>query len=539
MRRIAVDLTPVLPGGENGGAKLMTIELIRNLSRIFSECEFLLLTSERSNAELASLDAANVRRLVVNREVEKSGRIQLGISRLVEFLPAGIKVRLSALRARVIRRSKGASLLTSLNADLLFCPFTAPFFYDPEIPSVSVVYDLQHIYYPQFFTPEECYHRDKHFKEACRLSKRVICISDYVRDTVIKNGGISPQKVRTVYIRLSSRLPTVSPEKVERILNRFQLISGRFLLFPANFWAHKNHQMLFTSFGMYCAKYLDSDLKLVCTGVPGPRMEYLEDAAKRMRLAERIVLPGYLSDEEYAVLICSCKAVIFPSLYEGFGMPVTEAMVSGKPVLCSDVTSLPEVAGEAALYFDPKRPQTIVNTIERLEHKQNLTEQLIERGHRQAAKFNNAEEMAREYWQVFREAIESNHYADHLHGVHSDGWCSERVHITYRSDIEPRRLEVDLSLPPWFPVGAMRVTLKQKERDRPLIYRIERGQLLTIRFELSIEGGFIELSMDRLFQPKSLGIADDTRLLGCLCQGCRIVSSRDIVVLHETGVGAA
>lgn len=539
IRRIAVDLTPVLPGGENGGAKLMTMELVRNLSRIFSECEFLLLTSEQNDGELASLDAPNVRRVLINRGTAKCARIKSSLLQLVEILPARIKARLRTLRARLIPRSKRASLIRSLNADLLFCPFTAPFFYDPGIPSVSVVYDLQHLYYPQFFTPEERYHRDKHFKDACRLSKRIICISDYVRDTVIKNGDIIPQQVHTVYIRLSSRVPMVSFDKGERLLNRFQLVPDRFLLFPANFWAHKNHQMLFTAFGMYRAQYPKSNLKLACTGAPGTRMEYFQDAAKRMGLAERVVFLGYLSDEEYAVLLHICRAVIFPSLYEGFGMPVAEAMASGKPVLCSDVTSLPEVGGEAALYFDPKRPQTIVSEIERLESDENLVMQLIKRGQQQAAKFSDAEQMAREYWKVFREAVESGHYVDHLHGVYPDGWCSEQVQITYRDGIHPRRLEIDLSLPPWFPVGAMTVTLSQKELDRLLTYRIQQGKTLTIQCELSSKGGFIELSMDPLFQPKALGVAEDTRLLGCLCQGCRIVSSRDIVVLHEAGVGAA
>lgn len=537
IRRIAIDLTPLLLGGENGGAKLMTVELIRNLSRISTKCEFLLLTSEQNDTELAFLDAPNVKRIVIRGARAKHEWIKSGLRRLSQVFPIQIKLKLRSLYSRMVRKSPGISQLRSLRVDLLFCPFTAPFFYDPEIPVIPIVYDIQYHYYPQFFTSEERYHRDKHFRDACRLATRLVCISNYVRDTVIENADVAPERVHTVYIQLSSRIPTAVDKDMAKFLERSRLVSDRFLLYPANFWAHKNHQMLFTAFGMYLAQHPKSDLKLVCTGTPGPRMEYLIDAVRRMGLAEKILFLGYLSTEEFAILIHCCKALIFPSLYEGFGMPVIEAMASERPVLCSNVTSLPEVAGDAALYFDPKRPQTIVQTIQRLETEKELTTKLIEQGRKQVSKFGDAEKMAREYWQVFQEAVASSQYVDYLHGIYPDGWCSEKIQITYQESSTPRRFEIDLILPPWFP-GAMTVTLIRKELHHPLVYRIEQGQTLSIQHQLSSEGGFVELLMDYLVQPKALGVAEDTRLLGCLCQGCRIVSPQGTVILHEVGVGA-
>jgi glycosyltransferase involved in cell wall biosynthesis/2-polyprenyl-3-methyl-5-hydroxy-6-metoxy-1,4-benzoquinol methylase len=536
LSRVAVDLTPVLPGGENGGAKLMTIELIRNLSRVSTDCEFILLTSTRNNAELADLDAPNVRRIVASGEKSKYTRIQSYLYPWMAILPVPLKEKLKYLYSRVIRKTQNGGILRDLDVGLLFCPFTAPFFYDPAVPVVSVIYDLQFRQYPQFFTSEDRFHRNRTFKEACRLAKRFVCISNYVHKTVIETEGVPSDRVCTIYIRMPCRIAPVSSQTIDQILERHGLKSGRFLLFPANFWEHKNHQMLLTALGMYRARHPDSDLKLVCTGIPDPRMEYLRDAARYMGLAEEVKFPGYLSEDEFSALMHSCKAVIYPSLYEGFGMPILEAMASGKPVLCSDATSLPEIAGEAALFFDPKRPKMIMNSIERLEHESNLVSQLIELGRNRAAKFGDAEQMAREYWWVFEEAAESNHFADIIHGVYSDGWCGERVYMTYKASDRPRRLELEMNLPSWLPTGAMTFTLTQNGSDRPAIYRIKRAQTLTIQRDLSQQGGFIELVIDNPFQPKAFGMGDDTRFIGPMCQACRIVSEDGIVDLFEPRV---
>ena len=404
LRRIAVDLTPLLPGGENGGAKLMTIELIRNLSRIAADCKFLLLTSEKNHEELAFLDSGNVRRILVSGGKGKFFKIRKGLRPLLAMLPAPVKIKLKSLYFFIACMVQGKNHFSRLKTDLLFCPFTAPFFHASNMPTVSVIYDLQFFHYPQFFTFEERCERDRHFKEACRLASRLICISNYVREAVLKQAEISSDRVHAVYIRLSSRLPEKTSQKSEEILARLNLAAYSFLLYPANFWEHKNHRMLLTAFGIYLARNPKSDMKLLCTGHPCLHMEALENAAKGMKLDERVVFPGYLSTEEYAVLLRSCKAVIYPSLYEGFGMPIVEAMAYGKPVLCSNVTSLPEVAGEAALYFDPKRPQTIVEAISVLEKDEKLVAQLVERGRQRAAQFSSAEQMAREYWKVFLEA---------------------------------------------------------------------------------------------------------------------------------------
>src|SRR5262249_26509 len=153
---------------------------------------------------------------------------------------------------------------------------------------------------------------------------------------------------------------TSGAEANTQALKRLGLAPQRYVLYPANFWKHKNHEMLFTAFGMACADAgLDKDIKLVCTGAPGARQQWLIEAARAMNLQDRILFPGFLPTAELARLLANCRGVVFPSLYEGFGLPVIEAMAASVPVACSNTTSLPEVAADATILFDPRVPADI------------------------------------------------------------------------------------------------------------------------------------------------------------------------------------
>lgn len=297
-----------------------------------------------------------------------------------------------------------SGLLRELDADLLFCPFTAPFYFDPAVPVVSVVYDLQHLYYPQFFEPEEVEERNRNFEWACAGSARMVCISDYVRGTVLEKAAISAERVTTIPILLPRRLAQPSAETRERVLSFYHLHPFRYLLYPANFWRHKNHEMLLTAFGMYRAAHPGSDLKLVLTGSPEPRRDELMEASSAMGLAGAVIFPGFLPEEDFSPLMHQCKALIFPSLFEGYGMPLVEAMAAGRPILCGNGTSLPEVAGDAALLFDPMKPVEIRDAIERIERDVEFEKDLIDKGARRLSTLGGPEEMAARYLQVLHQA---------------------------------------------------------------------------------------------------------------------------------------
>jgi glycosyltransferase involved in cell wall biosynthesis len=397
LRTIVVDLTPVLPGGENGGAKVFALELVRRLASFRPDTRFVLLTQASSHEELAVLDAANVTRRLTVGPAATRGRASAHstgtrfVARMPEIARAGLMRAALAVYAG-LRRREASGLMRELEADLLFCPFTAPTYGAGSVPVVCTVHDAQHRAYPQFFSVEDVAQRDRAFLMACRRATRIAADSEHTRRSVVQWGGATESRVRTVAIRLPVPDAGVRAPR------------GRHFIYPANFWRHKNHEMLLTAFAIASRDGLPADVSLVCTGAPGPRRDELAASARAMGLADRVSFPGFLDRDELDRLIAGAAAMVFPSLYEGFGLPVVEAMSRGAPVACSDATSLPEVAGNAALLFDPRKPEELARAMTRLIGDAALRERLSAAGPIQAAPFTDAPRMAAEYWSLFEEA---------------------------------------------------------------------------------------------------------------------------------------
>lgn len=412
LKTIAVDLTVVLPGGHNGGAKIFVVELLRRLAGSHPECRFVLLTRSSAHDELASLDAANVSRLLVVTDVhgKHSKRRLLDIVLgALQRLPRRVRSHLlrwaHAFNSVIKRRSAGGARLRQLQADLLFCPFTAPTYFDPAVPTVCTIYDLQYKTYPSFFSPEDVASRDHAFTQACRHAAALSAISEYAKASALRHGGIGSDAIQTIHLRMASRMPE-GQANGQMVLDRLSLTAQGYLIYPANFWQHKNHEMLLTAFGMACGSgLLATDIKLVCTGAPSERQAYLREAANLMGLGGRVLFPGFLSNDELGTLLSHAGGMIFPSLYEGFGLPVIEAMAMGVPVACSDLTSLPEVAGDAAILFDPRVPEQIAQAMVTLLADSDRRGQLITAGLGRAAEFSDTDRMAREYWDLFLDAM--------------------------------------------------------------------------------------------------------------------------------------
>lgn len=409
LRTIAVDLTPVLPGGENGGAKIFVLELLRRLAHNAPDVQFILLTHVDSHEELAEMDRTNMsRHLTVGQTSGRSlfERARLTFHKCLAYLPG--RVRNVALRVAYAllsraRRQVHGSLLHTMGADLLFCPFSSPGYSEAGIPVVCTLYDLQYKAYPEFFTPEEVANRDRTFTEACRKATMLVAISDHTRNVAMAHGHIDPVRIQTSLLRMAHR---IAPDRSRgpEVLAGLGIEPQRYFVYPANFWKHKNHEMLLAAFGLAANQGLQEDMKLVCTGAPSPRQEWLARAAKAMGLERRVLFPGYLSNADLGCVLAHSRGMLFPSLYEGFGLPVAEAMAAGVPVACSNATSLPEVAGDAAVLFDPRVPEEIAAAIKILTEDDCARARMIEAGLERAAEFADSDCMAREYWEFFQVA---------------------------------------------------------------------------------------------------------------------------------------
>jgi glycosyltransferase involved in cell wall biosynthesis len=408
LKTIAVDLTPVLPGGENGGAKLFAMELVRCLAALAPATRFVLLTQALSHDELAELDRANVERVCVIGRAAGALRPALlaGASRVLAFTPRGLRRAAARMGYRLhahAKRRAAAPALRRIAPDLLFCPFTAPANREAGVPCVCTIYDLQYRAHPEYFTVEDATQRELAFRDACRHATLLAAISEFSRRSAIAEGGLEGDRIRTIRLRLPSPPPSAD-ERRHRTLQRFGLDAGRFVLYPANFWKHKNHEALLAGFAAACSSGLPGDVKLVLTGAPGARESELRETSRRTRVADRIVFAGYLPRDDLLALMSVARGVILPSLYEGFGLPVVEAMALGVPVACSDTTALPEVADDAALLFDPRTPEAIAGALRGLVEDEALRARLVEAGRRRSLEFRDPDRMAREYLELFQDA---------------------------------------------------------------------------------------------------------------------------------------
>lgn len=227
-------------------------------------------------------------------------------------------------------------------------------------PGVLTINDLQHLHYPQFFSPDEFAERERLYRESAERAKHIICISEFTRQDVHRQYGIPLEKMSTVWIIPSRNVwQPLSESARSTLLAGMQLTSTTpFFFFPAHGWPHKNHARLFEAFARIAAE-LPAGTQLVMTGRPLPAEHPAAILMRDHKLSTRVMHLGYRSPLEVRALFQGCLALVFPSLFEGFGMPVAEAIIAGKPVLCSNVTALPELAGEAALMFDPNSVEEI------------------------------------------------------------------------------------------------------------------------------------------------------------------------------------
>ncbi len=406
---ILVDLTPLRPGGENGGAKPFTIELLRTLARRESDTRFVLLTAADSHEELSALDRPNLRRVCVSNPTGEAlgGGKQAALNSLAASLSARVPEPVCRLLRRPFENRLPAlrirKLLRDIRPGLLFCPFTMPHYHQPAVPTVCVVYDLQYRTYPQFFPSRERAMRDRHFRRACSVASVIVCLSSFVQGTIRQAEPEAPETI-VIPAAIHQRLPEVSPMHRTETLARLGLSGHPFLLYPANFWPHKNHEALIEAYALFRRRHPSAPLGLLLTGAPGAREDGLRELVRSLGNGENIVFAGFLSEEDLAVVMQECAALIFPSLYEGFGIPVMEAISHGRPVLCSNRTSLPEVGGDAPLYFDPGSPESIAGAIETFWTQPDTAAELARRSRARAQSLPGLETMADRFWEAFQRA---------------------------------------------------------------------------------------------------------------------------------------
>jgi glycosyltransferase involved in cell wall biosynthesis len=257
--------------------------------------------------------------------------------------------------------------------------------------SVVTVHDLGYLYFPEAHRPLDRLYLNLATGWSVARATCVLADSTATQRDLVARYGVPADRVRVAYPGWDeARWRAADEAQVAAVKARYD-IHGEYLLYLGALQPRKNLARLIEAFARLMSdglSYSQSGLRLVLAGKPGWQSEDLRDLVRRLGLTSAVVFTGYIADEDAAALMTGAHAFVFPSLYEGFGFPVLEAMACGVPVVCSNTSSLPEVAGDAALLVSPTDVGKLTGALARVLTDEDLRQSLIARGYRQIARFS-------------------------------------------------------------------------------------------------------------------------------------------------------
>lgn len=280
-------------------------------------------------------------------------------------------------------------MLLKYKLDLVhFCHFNVPILYPKKF--VVTIHDLILTKFPTLrastLSPLMYRVKDLAYRiiisSAVKRSSLIIAVSEFTKNDIIERFKASPNKIIVTYegvANLSKGNDSLFAKKVvpHEILSLTDL-TRPFWLYVGNAYPHKNLEWLLEVFRSFNRRHPDS--RLVLVGKEDYFYKRLKDYTKARHLEKVVFFPGYVPDRDLEILYQRALAYIFPSLYEGFGLPPLEAMAKGCPVLSSNQASLPEILGQAAWYFDPKNDKELLALMEKIEDNSNLRQELTVKG---------------------------------------------------------------------------------------------------------------------------------------------------------------
>ena len=276
-------------------------------------------------------------------------------------------------------------------------------------PYVVTIHDLTNLFYEEKCSALRMLLRRYRFRRGLLRAKRVIAVSEATRRGAETHLGVPPRSTRTVYNAPDPAFAArggVDRQEQQRIMERYQ-INYPFLLYVGNIRRHKNVPRLVEAFAVVRGQLAEhpvyKDLRLVIIGDVISQFPAVRQTVIRSRVEHLVRFLGFVPFETLRCFYESAAAFVFPSRYEGFGLPPLEAMACGAPVVTSNVSSLPEVAGDAAVLVNPENVFDIARGIKEVLLDETLRAELIRRGRAQAAKFS-WEKAARQVLEIYHEA---------------------------------------------------------------------------------------------------------------------------------------
>jgi len=344
MARIGINALYLIPGGV-GGTEIYLRELLCALAELDQTNDFLVFTNLETQSDL------------VPKQANFHWKPQAVHSR---FRPARI------LWEQIVLPFEAARY----RLDVLFNPgFTAPVF--SPCRQVTVFHDLQHKRHPEYFRWFDLPFWRLLLWVAAHRSHRLIAVSEATRSDLLRFYRVPTERTAVIHHGVEPAFARLDRSHIES-----------YLLCVSTLHPHKNLPRLIRAYGRK-----KRDFRLILAGLRGFHAEAIERLIEELHLQDSVRITGWVPREELYSLYSRARAFVYPSTFEGFGMPVLEAMAAGIPVACADIAPLREVAGDAALFFDPLNEDDIASGIERVMSDASLQERLSGAGRERARPF--------------------------------------------------------------------------------------------------------------------------------------------------------
>lgn len=261
--------------------------------------------------------------------------------------------------------------------------FFSPTHYAPllnPVPSVISILDVSYLKFPAMFKKKDLYKLKLWGGYSIKNARKIITISESSRNDIIEEYHVDPKKVEVIYPGVKKHMANQKPHNLASKYG----ISGKYVLFVGTIQPRKNIEKLIESF----STLKSPNLQLVIVGRKGWMFEEILNAPKKYGVEEKVKFIHDATDEDLPLFYKNAEMFVLPSLYEGFGLPILEAMQEGCPVITSNVSSLPEAGGDAALYVDPEDASDIAEKMQSLLKDEKMRDELIKKGYQQVKKFS-------------------------------------------------------------------------------------------------------------------------------------------------------
>lgn len=366
--RIAVDAHSL--GTRMTGNEAYVLNLMCALARVDTQHQYHIMTAspEAVPAEVSHAPHMRVHRLISNSAA----------------------LRIPLLLPELVRRSRAAILhVTYVAPPVLSCP------------TVVTIHDISYEIFPEFFSQRDRWALGALVPFSARRAAKVIAISEHTRRDLVRIYGLPEDKVAVTYLAAASQFHPVKSAQVEAVRLKYGL-RAPYILALGNVQPRKNLVRLMQAFALLCQSQSIAH-SLAVVGQAQWRSSEVFSAIRKHGLEERVLFTGYVPGEDLPALYAGAELFVMPSLYEGFGLPILEAMACGTAVVCSNASALPEVAGQAALLVDPHNVEGLAGAMSRVLMDEGLRRNLAYEGLERAGQFS-WDKTARQTMEVYSRA---------------------------------------------------------------------------------------------------------------------------------------